>query len=100
MTDPELVRTRVRIDSIKQGLVDRTPVMRPWRRPPRLAFGPSPSRTVDSLSTSIAALHKQYGRIDAVVNNVYPRNAADGRKFEDVTYADFCQNVSIHGTRH
>jgi NAD(P)-dependent dehydrogenase (short-subunit alcohol dehydrogenase family) len=51
-------------------------------------------------STSIGALIsdvvERYGRIDSVVNNAYPRNSNYGRKLEDVTYADFCQNVSLH----
>jgi NAD(P)-dependent dehydrogenase (short-subunit alcohol dehydrogenase family) len=34
--------------------------------------------------------------IDALVNNAYPRNKNYGRKFEDVTYEDFCENVSLH----
>lgn len=36
------------------------------------------------------------GRIDAVVNNAYPRNKQYGRKLPDVTYADFCENVNLH----
>lgn len=37
-----------------------------------------------------------FGKIDALVNNAYPRNKDYGRKFEDVTYEDFCENVNIH----
>ena len=51
------------------------------------------SISVDSL---ILTLNERYGRIDAVVNNAYPRNKNYGRKLEDVTYADFCENVSMH----
>lgn len=50
----------------------------------------------DSLTALIASLHARHGRIDAVVNNAYPRNKNWGRKLEDVVYADFCQNVSLH----
>lgn len=50
----------------------------------------------DSIADAIAMLHGRYGKIDAVVNNAYPRNANYGRKFEDVTYEDFCENVSRH----
>ena len=66
---------------------------------------PSPSqgdfRRVDindasSLEALLDGLQRRYGRIDALVNNAYPRNAAYGRKFEDVTRADFCENVSLH----
>jgi NAD(P)-dependent dehydrogenase (short-subunit alcohol dehydrogenase family) len=49
-----------------------------------------------SLDGLLEAVQRRYGRIDALVNNAYPRNAAYGRKFEDVTRADFCENVSLH----
>jgi len=51
------------------------------------------SVSVDNL---IASLNERYGRIDAVVNNAYPRNKNYGRRLEDVTYTDFCENVSMH----
>ncbi len=35
-------------------------------------------------------------KIDGIVNNAYPRNKNYGRKFEDVTYTDFCENISLH----
>jgi NAD(P)-dependent dehydrogenase (short-subunit alcohol dehydrogenase family) len=49
-----------------------------------------------SICTLIARLQDRHGRIDAVVNNAYPRNANYGRKLEDVTFEDFCQNVDMH----
>lgn len=49
-----------------------------------------------SVGEMIAGVEGRYGRIDAVVNNAYPRNAAYGRMLEDVTYADFCDNVGMH----
>ena len=49
-----------------------------------------------SVDNLIALIHKRYGRIDAVVNNAYPRNKNYGRKLEDVSYNDFCENVSVH----
>lgn len=49
--------------------------------------------SVDGL---IAAVDARHGRIDAVVNNAYPRNKSWGRRLEEVTYADFCENVSLH----
>ena len=36
------------------------------------------------------------GKIDALVNNAYPRNKNYGRKFEDVSYEDFCENGNMH----
>jgi len=50
----------------------------------------------DSVDSLIATLMDRYGRIDAVVNNAYPRNRNYGRKLEDVVYADFCENVGLH----
>lgn len=50
----------------------------------------------ESIAKAIAETEKRHGRIDAVVNSAYPRNANYGRKLEDVTYADFCENVNVH----
>lgn len=36
------------------------------------------------------------GHIDAVVNTAYPRNKQYGRLLENVTYRDFCENLSLH----
>jgi NAD(P)-dependent dehydrogenase (short-subunit alcohol dehydrogenase family) len=49
-----------------------------------------------SVCTLIDNIKVRYGRIDAVVNNAYPRNQNYGRKLEEVTYADFCDNTSLH----
>jgi NAD(P)-dependent dehydrogenase (short-subunit alcohol dehydrogenase family) len=49
-----------------------------------------------SLGTLITELHNRHGRIDAVVNNAYPRNRNYGRKLEQVTYPDFCENLALH----
>lgn len=38
----------------------------------------------------------RFGRIDVLVNNAYPRNRNYGKKFEEVTYEDFCVNVDMH----
>lgn len=50
----------------------------------------------ESAAQLITTLHGKFGRIDALVNNAYPRNDRYGRKFEDVAYEDFCENVSTH----
>lgn len=50
----------------------------------------------ESISTAISKLRDERGVIDAAVNNAYPRNPRYGRSLEDVTYADFCDNVSMH----
>ena len=38
----------------------------------------------------------KFERIDALVNNAYPRNENYGTKFEDVAFEDFCENVDAH----
>jgi NAD(P)-dependent dehydrogenase (short-subunit alcohol dehydrogenase family) len=49
-----------------------------------------------SINEMIAVLTMKYGTIDALVNNAYPRNKNYGRKFEDVAFEDFCENVTMH----
>lgn len=50
----------------------------------------------ESIKAAIANVQTTKGSIDAVVNNAYPRNAHYGRRLEEVTYDDFCSNVSMH----
>lgn len=50
----------------------------------------------ESVCSLIAKIKQKYGHIDAIVNNAYPRNCNYGRKLEEVTYADFCENTSLH----
>jgi|ERR1017187_4698713 NAD(P)-dependent dehydrogenase (short-subunit alcohol dehydrogenase family) len=49
-----------------------------------------------SLMALIAKTRERHGRIDAVINNAYPRNQNYGRKLENVTYEDFCENIGLH----
>lgn len=49
----------------------------------------------DSIGAVIAEVRRRYGRVDAVINNAYPRNKNYGCKLEDVTYSDFCDNVDM-----
>jgi NAD(P)-dependent dehydrogenase (short-subunit alcohol dehydrogenase family) len=44
----------------------------------------------------IIDVRTRFGRIDAVVNNAYPRGKNYGRVLADVEYADFCENLSLH----
>lgn len=64
--------------------------------PGRVEASPLDITDKDSVSALIAGIVKSHGRIDAVVNNAYPRNSHYGRKLEDVTYKDFCENVNLH----
>lgn len=49
-----------------------------------------------SLNECISYLHKKYGKIDALVNNAYPRNKNYGRHFFDVEYSDFVENLGLN----
>lgn len=49
-----------------------------------------------SVCALIETVRERYGRIDGLVNNAYPRNRNYGRKLEDVSYEDFCENVNLH----
>ncbi|HET6989771.1 MAG TPA: oxidoreductase [Bacteroidia bacterium] len=49
-----------------------------------------------SLQVLIETVHNEFGYIDALVNNAYPHNENFGRRFEDVTYRDFVENVGMH----
>jgi len=44
----------------------------------------------------ISKIVEKYGKIDALVNNAYPRNKNYGKDFLQVEYKDFCENVNIH----
>lgn len=50
----------------------------------------------ESLQTCITYLDEKYGRIDALVNNAYPRNKNFGRDVFDIEYEDFCENVNMN----
>jgi NAD(P)-dependent dehydrogenase (short-subunit alcohol dehydrogenase family) len=62
----------------------------------RVSFAQVDITSKDSLQSAIHSLQSQYGRIDAVVNNAYPRNAQYGQPFEDVEYSDFCDNLGLN----
>jgi NAD(P)-dependent dehydrogenase (short-subunit alcohol dehydrogenase family) len=49
-----------------------------------------------SILSVIESLHLRYGRIDAVINNAYPRNKNYGRHFFEVEYEDFCENLGLN----
>lgn len=50
----------------------------------------------ESIDSLINFTSSKYGRIDALVNNAYPRNQNFGRNFFDVEYEDFCENINLH----
>jgi NAD(P)-dependent dehydrogenase (short-subunit alcohol dehydrogenase family) len=50
----------------------------------------------DSLQHCILSLDEKYKRIDALVNNAYPRNKNYARHFFDVEYEDFVENLGLN----
>lgn len=51
---------------------------------------------VSDIESLIVKVLGRFDKIDALVNNAYPRNKNYGRKFEDIEYLDFCENVDMH----
>lgn len=49
-----------------------------------------------SINNVLASATEKVGGLDAWVNNAYPRNKNYGRKFFDVEYKDFCENVNMN----
>jgi NAD(P)-dependent dehydrogenase (short-subunit alcohol dehydrogenase family) len=50
----------------------------------------------NSINNLIKSVNENYGKIDALVNNAYPRNTNYGMQFENVEFSDFCENISIN----
>lgn len=50
----------------------------------------------DSIDQVITKTTEEYGSIDTIINNAYPRNTNYGKDIEDVTYEDFCENIDMH----
>ena len=49
-----------------------------------------------SISETIKYLDGKYTKIDALVNNAYPKNQNFGKSFFDVEYEDFIENVGLN----
>ena len=62
----------------------------------RIKFVKVDINSKDTIIKMINKILKNYGKIDGLVNNAYPKNKNYGRKFEDVTYEDFCENINLH----
>lgn len=50
----------------------------------------------NSITEMLDILSTKYGRIDALVNNAYPRNKSYGQHFFQVEFSDFCENINLH----
>lgn len=49
-----------------------------------------------SVQQLFSTIQEQYGQIDGLVNNAYPKNPNFGRHVEEVSYEDFSENLSLH----
>lgn len=50
----------------------------------------------DSVEDAVETIHETYGDIDVLVNTAYPRNEHYGRPFEELTLADWRENIDLH----
>ena len=52
--------------------------------------------SLNDIKKAINVILNKFGEISILVNNAYPRNKNYGKKYEDVTYEDFCENINLH----
>ncbi|WP_196777530.1 oxidoreductase [Malaciobacter marinus] len=50
----------------------------------------------ESILKAINFINKKYGRIDALVNNAYPKSKNYGKKFFDIEMEDFNEFINLH----
>lgn len=62
----------------------------------RVFFYPLDITSEDSIDKFIRKVDEKFGKIDALVNNAYPRNKEYGAIFEKVNFDSFCENVQLH----
>lgn len=63
---------------------------------PNIMFQKCDITNITEIQHLIDTTLEKFGKIDALVNNAYPRNSNYGRIFEDVEFVDFCENVNMH----
>lgn len=61
-----------------------------------VAFEPCDATDPQSVETLLAKVVERFGRLDAVVNNAFPRGPNYGRRFEDVAMEDLRDNIHMH----
>jgi len=52
--------------------------------------------SLNDIKKAIDIILNKFGEISVLVNNAYPRNKNYGKKYEDVTYENFCENINLH----
>jgi len=63
---------------------------------PNVHFRSLDINDANSIEAALKSVAGEFGRIDAMINGAWPRNDNFGAKFEDVTLADFNENMSLH----
>jgi NAD(P)-dependent dehydrogenase (short-subunit alcohol dehydrogenase family) len=76
-------------DKVKSGLVEELDSQ-------NIDFVGLDINSKQSLTECVHYLDGKYGRIDALVNNAYPRNKNYGKHFFDVEYEDFIENLGLN----
>ncbi|MBN1762917.1 MAG: SDR family oxidoreductase [Methanomicrobia archaeon] len=61
-----------------------------------IIFQKSDITSEEDVQNIIDTALNEFGEIDALLNNAYPRNENYGRKIEEVSFKDFCENVNLH----
>lgn len=51
--------------------------------------------SAESLTALFESIQGKRGKVDAWVNTTYPRSPSYGKKLEDVSYRDFCNNLDL-----
>ena len=49
-----------------------------------------------SVEQCVQATRSEYGQIDVLVNSAYPRNENYGSPYEEISYADWRENIDLH----
>lgn len=62
----------------------------------RIIFLPGNIADLDFTQQIFAVANSHFKGLDGAVNSAYPKNPQYGRPFEEVSYEDFCENLSLH----
>lgn len=76
-------------NTLKNKIIDNFPLS-------NIEFFRADINSTESLKDLILKLDSKYGRIDAIINNAYPKNSNFGRTFFEVDYFDFCENINLN----
>ena len=49
-----------------------------------------------SVQNALSDILERFETIDSVINAAYPKNRNYGKRFEEIRYVDFCDNISMH----